>query len=106
MNKIKKGDEVIVIAGKDRGKRGAVLDLTADGKRARVNGLNVVKRHTRPNPNANQAGGILSKEAPIQLSNLAIYNPVTNKADRVGFRFLADGTKVRYFKSNDEVLTN
>ncbi len=106
MNKIKKGDEIIVIAGKDRGKRGSVLDITPDGKRARVNGLNVVKRHTRPNPNANQAGGILSKEAPMQLSNLAIYNPVTNKADRVGFKFLADGTKVRYFKSNDEVLTN
>ncbi len=106
MQKIKKGDEVIVIAGKDRGRRGAILDITSDGKRARVNGLNVVKRHTRPNPNANQAGGILSKEAPIQLSNLAVYNPATDKGDRVGIKFLADGTKVRYFKSNGEVLTN
>ena len=105
MNKIRQGDEVIVIAGKDRGKRGTVLDITTDGRRARVNGLNVVKRHTRPNPNANQAGGILSKEAPLQLSNLAIYNPATSKADRIGFRFLADGTKVRYYKSNGEVLT-
>lgn len=106
MNKIKKGDEVIVIAGRDRGKRGTVLDITPDGKRARVNDINVVKRHTRPNPNANQAGGILSKEAPIQLSNLAIFNPVTNKGDRVGFKRLADNTKVRYFKSNGEVITD
>lgn len=106
MNKIKKGDEVIVIAGRDRGKRGTVLDITPDGKRARVNDINVVKRHTRPNPNANQAGGILSKEAPIQLSNLAIFNPVTNKGDRVGFKRLADDTKVRYFKSNGEVITD
>lgn len=106
MNKIKKGDEVIVIAGRDRGKRGTVLDITPDGKRARVNDINVVKRHTRPNPNANQAGGILSKEAPIQLSNLAIFNPVTNKGDRIGFRRLADNTKVRYFKSNGEVITD
>ena len=106
MNKIKKGDEVIVLAGRDRGKRGTVLDITPDGKRARVNDINVVKRHTRPNPNANQAGGILSKEAPIQLSNLAIFNPVTNKGDRVGFKRLADDTKVRYFKSNGEVITD
>ncbi len=106
MNKIKKGDEVIVIAGRDRGKRGTVLDITPDGKRARVNDINVVKRHTRPNPNANQAGGILSKEAPIQLSNLAIFNPVTNKGDRIGFKRLADNTKVRYFKSNGEVITD
>jgi len=105
MDKIKKGDEVIVIAGKDRNRRGTVLSMTSDGKRARVNGLNVVKRHTRPNPNTGQTGGILSQEAPIHLSNLAIYNPATNKADRIGFRFLADGTKVRYFKSNGEVVT-
>lgn len=97
---------MIVIAGRDRGKRGTVLDITPDGKRARVNDINVVKRHTRPNPNANQAGGILSKEAPIQLSNLAVFNPATDKGDRIGFKFLADGTKVRYFKSNGEVLTD
>ena len=95
---------MIVIAGKDRGKRGTVLDISSDGLRARVNDVNVVKRHTRPNPNANQAGGILSKEAPIRLSNLALYNPATGKGDRIGFRNLGDGTKVRYFKSNDEVL--
>lgn len=104
MKKIRKGDEVIVIAGKDRGKRGTVLDISPDGKRARVNDVNIVKKHTRPNPNANQTGGILSKEAPIQLANLALYNPATGKADRVGFRFLEDGTKVRFFKSNGEVL--
>lgn len=97
---------MIVIAGRDRGKRGTVLDISPDGKRARVNDINVVKRHTRPNPNANQAGGILSKEAPIQLSNLAVYNPATDKGDRIGFKELGDGTKVRYFKSNGEVLTD
>ena len=105
MNRIRKGDEVIVLAGRDRGKRGTVLNISADGKRALVNDINVVKKHTRPNPNANQTGGIITKEAPIQLSNLALYNPATGKGDRIGFRFLEDGTKVRYFKSNDEVLT-
>ena len=105
MNRIRKGDDVIVIAGRDRGKRGTVLGISADGRRALVNDVNVVKKHTRPNPNANQTGGIVSKEAPIRLSNLALYNPATGKADRIGFRYLEDGTKVRYFKSNDEVLT-
>ena len=105
MNRIRKGDEVIVLAGRDRGKRGTVLNISADGKRALVNDINVVKKHTRPNPNANQTGGIITKEAPIQLSNLALYNPATGKGDRIGFRFLEDGTKVRYFKSNGEVLT-
>ena len=94
-----------MLAGRDRGKRGTVLNISADGKRALVNDINVVKKHTRPNPNANQTGGIITKEAPIQLSNLALYNPATGKGDRIGFRFLEDGTKVRYFKSNDEVLT-
>ena len=84
MNKIKKGDEVIVLAGKDRGKRGTVLDISSDGKKARVNDINVVKRHTRPNPNAQQAGGILSKEAPIQLSNLAVYNPRQTRVAGLG----------------------
>ncbi len=104
MNKIKKGDEVIVLAGRDRNRRGTVLDISSDGKRARVNDINLVNRHIRPNPNANQVGGIVQKEAPIQISNLALYNPSTGKADRVGFRFLQDGTKVRYFKSNGEVI--
>ena len=105
MNRIRKGDEVIVLAGRDRGKRGTVLNISADGKRALVNDINVVKKHTRPNPNANQTGGIITKEAPIQLSNLALYNPATGKGDRIGYRFLEDGTKVRFFKSNGEVLT-
>ena len=105
MNKIKKGDDVIVIAGRDKGKRGTVLSISADGRKALVNDVNIVKRHTRPNPNANQTGGIISKEAPIQLSNLAIYNPASGKGDRIGFRFLEDGTKVRYYKSDGEVLS-
>ena len=94
-----------MLAGRDRGKRGTVLNISADGKRALVNDINVVKKHTRPNPNANQTGGIITKEAPIQLSNLALYNPATGKGDRIGYRFLEDGTKVRFFKSNGEVLT-
>ena len=104
MNKIRKGDDVIVIAGRDGGKRGTVLSISSDGKRALVNDVHIVKRHTRPNPNKNQTGGIIAKEAPIQLSNLALYNAATGKADRVGIRFLEDGTKVRFYKSNGEVL--
>ena len=103
MNRIKKGDDVLVIAGRDKGKRGEVLRLTGDG-RAYVNNVNLVKRHTRGNPNANEAGGIIEKEAPIQLSNIAVFNPAIQKADRIGFRFLQDGKKVRYFKSNNEVV--
>lgn len=106
MKKIKKGDDVIVLTGRDRGRRGAVLDISSDGKRARVNDINLVSRHTRPNPNANQVGGIIEKEAFIQISNLALYNPATGKGDRVGFRFLQDGSKVRYFKSNGEVISD
>ena len=106
MRRIKKGDDVIVIARRDRGKRGTVLNISKDGKRAHVNDVNLVKRHTRANPNVNQTGGIIAKEAPIQLSNLMVFNPVTGKGDRVGIRFLEDGTKVRYFKSNGEVLTS
>ncbi len=106
MKKIKKGDDVIVLAGRDRGRRGTVLDISSDGKRARVNDINLVRRHTRPNPNANQVGGIIEKEAPIQISNLALYNPATGKGDRVGFKFLQDGSKVRYFKSNGEVISD
>lgn len=103
MQRIKKGDDVIVIAGRDKGKRGNVLKLTTDG-RALVDNVNLVKRHTRGNPNTGETGGIIEKEAPIQLSNLALYNPVTKKGDRVGFRKLEDGRKVRYFKSNNEVV--
>ncbi|NIP89786.1 MAG: 50S ribosomal protein L24 [Gammaproteobacteria bacterium] len=103
MQRIKQGDEVIVLTGRDRGKRGTVLKVLQDG-RALVDAVNVVKRHTRPNPNQGQTGGIIEKEAPIQLSNLALWNPATKKADRVGFRLLEDGRKVRYFKSNGEVV--
>ena len=103
MKKIRKGDQVIVLAGRDRGKIGEVLQVLPDG-RALVNDVNVVKRHTKPNPVKGIQGGILDKEAPIHLSNLALYNPVTKKADRVGFRTLEDGRKVRYFKSNQEVV--
>ena len=103
MQRIRKGDDVVVIAGRDKGKRGAVLKLTGDG-RALVDNVNVVKRHTRGNPNTGETGGIIEKEAPIQLSNLALYNPATKKGERIGFRTLEDGRKVRYFKSNDEVI--
>ena len=103
MRRIKKGDDVIVIAGRDKGKRGNVLRVTDDG-RAYVNDVNVVKKHKRGNPNTGETGGILEQEAPIQLSNLALYNPATKKADRVGFKTLEDGRKVRYFKSNNEVV--
>lgn len=103
MQRIKKGDDVIVIAGRDKGKRGQVLRLTGDG-RAYVNDVNLVKKHKRGNPQRNEKGGIVEQEAPIHLSNIALYNPTLKKADRVGFRTLEDGKKVRYFKSNDEVV--
>lgn len=103
MHKIRKGDEVIVLTGRDRGKVGEVLQVMPDG-RALVNDVNIVKRHTKPNPMKGIQGGILEKEAPIQLSNLALYNPTTKQGDRVGFKFLEDGRKVRVFKSNQEVV--
>ncbi len=103
MKRIRKGDEVIVLAGKDQGKRGNVLRVLPDD-RVVVENVNVVKRHTKPNPNAGVAGGILDKEMPIHVSNVNLYNPVTKKGDRVGFRKLEDGRKVRYFKSNGEVV--
>jgi len=103
MKKIKRDDEVIVIAGKDNGKRGKVANVLKDG-RLIVSGINIVKRHTKPNPMLGTQGGIVEKEAPIQASNVAIFNPTTNKADRVGFKVLEDGKKVRVFKSNNEVV--
>ncbi len=103
MKRIKKGDEVIVLAGKDKGKRGNVLRVLPDDKVV-VENVNVVKRHTKPNPNAGVTGGILDKEMPVHVSNVNLYNPVTKKGDRVGFRVLEDGRKVRYFKSNGEVV--
>ena len=103
MRKIKKGDNVVVIAGRDKGKRGEVK-ATLGQSHVVVAGINQVKRHTRPNPMQNQPGGIVAKEMPIDVSNVAIWNPVTQKPDRIGMRTLADGRKVRFFKSNGEVL--
>jgi large subunit ribosomal protein L24 len=103
MNKIRKGDGVIVLSGKDRGKRGVVLE-NVDDKVVLVEGINKVKRHTKPNPMKGIAGGILEKEMPINLSNVALYNEGTGRADRVGFKMLDDGRKVRIFRSNGEVV--
>jgi large subunit ribosomal protein L24 len=103
MARIRKGDEVVVIAGKDKGRRGSVLRVFPDGKLL-VENVNVVKKHQRPNPNAGKPGGIISKEMPIHGSNVMIFNSQAEKGDRVGFRKLENGTKVRYFKSNNEVM--
>jgi large subunit ribosomal protein L24 len=103
MQKIRRGDTVILIAGRDKGRRGAVIEVLEDD-RVRVEGLNMAKKHQKPNPNANQPGGIIEREAPLHISNVAIYNPATQKADRVGFRSLEDGRKVRVFKSNREMV--
>lgn len=103
MRKIRKDDDVIVTAGKDKGKRGTVIRVLEDDH-VIVQNVNMVKRHTRANPNRGVSGGIIEKEAPIHLSNVALFNPVTRKGDKVGFRVLEDGRKVRFFKSNGEVL--
>lgn len=103
MQKIKRDDNVIVIAGKDKGKRGTVNSVGQDGRLV-ISGVNMIKRHTKPNPMLGTPGGIVEKEAPIQASNVAVFNPTTNKADRVGFKVLEDGKKVRVFKSNDELV--
>ena len=102
MNRIRKGDNVVVITGKNKGQRGDVLRV--DGDRVVVSNVNVVKRHTKPNPQANQAGGIVEREAPIHLSNVQLFNPATNKGERVGTKTLEDGRKVRVFRSNGEVV--
>jgi large subunit ribosomal protein L24 len=103
MQKIRKGDMVILIAGRDKGRRGAVIEVL-ENDRVRVEGLNMAKKHQKPNPNANQPGGIIEREAPLHISNVAIYNPATHKADRIGFKSLEDGRKVRVFKSNREMV--
>ena len=103
MHRIRKGDQVVVLTGKDRGKRGTVLRVL-ENDRVVVENVNVVKRHTRPNPMRGAQGGIVEKEMPIHVSNVALFNPGPMKADRVGFRTLEDGRKVRYFKSNGEVV--
>ena len=103
MNKIRKGDEVVVITGKDKGRRGSVLKVFEDG-RVLVENVNMVKKHQRPNPNAGVTGGIVEKEMPIRISNVMLFNPITKKGDRVGLRKLENGKKVRFFKSNNEVV--
>jgi large subunit ribosomal protein L24 len=103
MAKIKKGDDVIVRTGKDKGKSGRVTKILKDDK-VLVEGINQVKKNQKPNPNAGVAGGIIVKDMPINISNIGLYNPETKKADRVGFKFLEDGKKVRYFKSTNEVV--
>ena len=103
MRKIRKGDDVVVITGKDKGRRGLVLRMLDDGHLV-VEGVNKVKKHMKPNPGKGVAGGIVEKEMPLDISNIALFNPATQKADRVGIKVLEDGRKVRYFKSNGEVL--
>ena len=103
MQRIKKGDEVVVIAGKDKGRRGSVLRVDSDGS-ITIENINVARKHQRPNPQAGVAGGIVEQEKPLHPSNVMLWNPTAQKGDRVGFRLLADGRKVRFFKSNGEVL--
>jgi large subunit ribosomal protein L24 len=103
MRKIRKGDNVVVIAGRDKGKRGSVLRVV-DDSHVVVEGVNRVKKHQRPNPMKGTTGGIVDMEVPIDVSNVAILNPATQKADRIGFRMLEDGRKVRFLKSNGEVI--
>jgi large subunit ribosomal protein L24 len=103
MRKIKKGDDVIVITGKDKGKRGTVLRVV-DLEHVLVEGANRVKKHQRPNPMKGASGGIVDKEMPLHVSNVAIFNPGTKRADRIGVKLLDDGRRVRYYKSNGEVI--
>ncbi|OGA42495.1 MAG: 50S ribosomal protein L24 [Betaproteobacteria bacterium RIFCSPLOWO2_12_FULL_62_13] len=103
MHKIRKGDDVIVLAGRDKGKRGMVLKIV-DAEHVVVEGANKVKKHQRPNPMKGITGGIVDKEMPLHVSNVGLFNPVTKKADRVGIKVLEDGRRVRYFKSNGEVV--
>ena len=102
MRKIKKGDDVVVVCGKDKGRRGTVQKVLGNG-RLIVDNINMVKKHTRPNPNAGVAGGIVEKEASLDASNVMLFNPAKNAGDRVGFR-TEDGKKIRYFKSNGEAV--
>ena len=103
MKRLRTGDEVIVIAGKDKGRRGSITRVVKDDKVV-VEGINMVKKHQKGNPNSGVPGGIVDKEMPISISNVMLFNPSTGKGDRVGFKFLDDGRKVRYFKSNDEIV--
>jgi large subunit ribosomal protein L24 len=103
MNKIRKGDQVVVLSGRDKGRKGAVLQVLAGG-RVLIESINRVKKHQKPNPQANKQGGIIEKEMPLPVSKVAIWNPSAKKGDRVGIRKLADGKRVRFFKSNGEML--
>lgn len=103
MRRIKQGDEVVVITGKDKGRRGNVIRVY-DDERVLVEGVNIARKHQKPNPNAGVPGGIIEKEMPLDISNVMVYNASAGKGDRVGIRSLADGRRVRYFKSNNEVL--
>ncbi|MEE9492974.1 MAG: 50S ribosomal protein L24 [Gammaproteobacteria bacterium] len=104
MNKIRKGDDVVVSVGKDRGKRGLVTKVLPEADRIIVENVNVAKKHTKANPQAGVAGGIIEKEMPIHVSNVMLYNPQTKKGDRIGFKILEDGQKVRIYKSTNEVV--
>jgi large subunit ribosomal protein L24 len=103
MRKIRKGDQVVVITGRDKGKRGSVLSTPSETKLV-VEGVNIAKKHLKPSPMKGISGGIVEKAMPIEISNVALFNPSTNKGDKVGFRLLADGRKVRFFKSTNEVV--
>ncbi|SIT70813.1 LSU ribosomal protein L24P [Ectothiorhodosinus mongolicus] len=103
MRRIRQGDDVVVITGKDKGRRGTVIKVYED-QRVLVQNINMVKKHQKPNPYAGVSGGIIDKEMPLQLSNVMLYNPATGKGDRVGFKVLEDGRKVRVYKSNSEVV--
>ena len=103
MEKIRKGDQVVVLSGRDKGRRGAVLQVLSKGT-VLVETLNRVKRHTKANPQANQPGGIIEKEMPLPRAKVALWNPAAKKGDRVGIKILSDGKKVRFFKSNGEVI--
>ena len=103
MKRLRKGDQVVVISGKDKGRQGTILKVLADDQ-VLVESINMVKKHTKPNPMQGIEGGIIDKEMPLHISNVMLFNPVTNKGDRVGFKTLEDGRKVRCFKSNGEVV--
>ena len=101
-NRIKKGDQVVVIAGKDKGKRGDVVRVAGD--KVVVSNINIIKRHTKPNPQAGQPGGVIEREAPIHVSNVMLFNPASGKGDRVGIKVLEDGRKLRVFRSSGEAI--
>jgi large subunit ribosomal protein L24 len=103
MNKIRKGDEVIVTTGKDKGRRGTVLEVF-DDERVLVEGVNIAKKHTKPNPNVGEPGGIVDKAMPLNVSNLQVYNPKSKKGERIGFRVADDGSKVRIFRGTGDVV--